>query len=160
MGEGRIPVLLDQLGGVATRGELIDAGGSPEMVDLFAWYRRILRTRRGLYVSVGTSPLVIRALKAGGRLACVSALAYHRDPVPTVGEARDMELHVLIERGVSRARAEEGEKIVFHWTRKRLEGSRVAVSEEVALAQAEACRGGTRARAEACRGGREAEGRG
>ena len=125
---------LRKLGGVATRQELIAAGSSKETVDLAVYYRSIVIPRRGWYALPGTPEAVVRAIRVGGRLACISALAYYR------GEAAEGPLHLDVPRGASRLRTAGETGLVLHWRRRRLEGDRVAVTESVALRQASRCR--------------------
>jgi len=120
---------MEELGGVASRGELI-ARCPAVLVDLAYYYRAIVPVRRGLYVLPGTDERILRALRVGGRLACVSALAYYRD------EPDDGPVHVLVEAGASRL-AREG--AVVHWTRRAIVGRRAVVAWETAVAQARAC---------------------
>ncbi|MGV8894939.1 MAG: hypothetical protein ACOH10_01595 [Rhodoglobus sp.] len=68
---------LERLGGYASRAELIAAGCWPEMVDMGLYYRQILRVRRGHYASIDTPMQVLKALRVGGTLACVSAVDYY-----------------------------------------------------------------------------------
>jgi hypothetical protein len=120
------------LGGIASRDELLAARLWPEEIDLSRRYGRILRVRRGWYASLGTSPLVLRALRVGGRLACVSALAWYEGREVPKEEA----VHVLVRYGASRL----GGGAVVHWTRRELEGTRLVVSERVARLQEAGCR--------------------
>jgi hypothetical protein len=116
------------------------------MIDLSLYYRKILRVRQGQYASVGTPPAVLRALRVGGRLACVSALAYYEQgggsesgPGASDGAKGDP-LHVLVKHGASRLGIHAREPVVVHWTRREVEGTRLIVSERVARAQAVGCR--------------------
>jgi hypothetical protein len=148
-----IPKALESLGGFAHRHELVGMGCWPAMIDLSLYYRKILRVRQGQYASVGTPPAVLRALRVGGRLACVSALAYYeRGRAPAGRGRRDGgasgrgaggagdPLHVLVRRGASRLGIRAGEAVVVHWTRREVEGTRLVVSERAARAQAAWCR--------------------
>lgn len=140
--------MLDHLGGVATRRRLEAEGAHPELVTLAWKVGLIRRVRRGLYVSVGTPVLFMRALRVGGQLACVSALEYF-------GEATepDHRLHVLVRSNASRLRdADTGaaldrrrgtasdSDIVLHWTRRPIEGGPAIVDRATARRQAAACR--------------------
>ena len=120
-------------GGFASRRELLAMGCWPDFIDLSVRYRRILPVRKGYYASVDLHPLILRALRAGGRLACTTALAWYQgQPV-----SRFEPVHVVVPRnasGVDRRGA------VVHWTRRELEGTRTLVSEEVARWQARSCR--------------------
>ena len=133
-----IPEALESLGGFAHRHELVGEGCWPAMIDLSLYYRKILRVRQGQYASVGTPPAVLRALRVGGRLACVSALAYYQlGRQPGAGAEGDP-LHVLVRHGASRLGIHE--PVVVHWTRREVEGTRLVVSERAARAQAAWCR--------------------
>ena len=120
-----------RLEGYASRDELAAETGWPEWIDIWLNYRKIVPVRRGHYVAPGLDERVVRALRVGGRLACVSALAYYENrPV-------DGPVHVLVTYGSSRLGADSS---VIHWTRRPLPGTRVVVSREVAEAQARHCR--------------------
>lgn len=119
------------LGGLARTYELYDAGYWQSMVQLHAGYKKILHVRKGWWATKDTPPDVIAARKAGGRLACVSALQYHG-----IGKGDDL-LHVALERS-SRHPHDPG--VVAHWSRRTLAGTRAAVSVEVAVEQARRCR--------------------
>jgi len=123
---------LARLGGIATRAELLRAGCWPESLTMSINYGKSRRVRPGWYASNDTPAAVVRAVRVGGRLACLSALAYHRgDEDPDV-------LHILVPRGASGLRVRD-EKVVVHWTRKPLDGTRHAVTEKFAEQQALAC---------------------
>jgi hypothetical protein len=124
---------LEQFGGIATRRELIAAGWAKEYIDMAVYYRTMIIPRRGWYALPGTPEVVIRAIRVGGRLACVSALAYHR------GEEVESPLHLVVPKSASRLRTGGEPGLVLHWSRRHLEGDRVAVSESVADRQARNC---------------------
>ena len=128
----RVPEALEALGGFATREELLRMRCWPEAIDLAVYYRLVIRVRRAQYASLGTDPAVLRALRFGGRLACVSALAYYAGEVSPA-------LQVLVRHGSSRHTRPPGEAVVVHWTRRDLAGSRLVVAEGVARAQAATC---------------------
>jgi hypothetical protein len=121
--------VLSSLGGVASRDELVAAGCWSGRIDLSIYYGKIIPVRRGRYVLPGTDPRLLRALRVGGRLACVSALAFYQDI------AYDGPVHVLVQHGASRL----GGPAVIHWTRLSLDGTRFVVSAEVAAQQARNC---------------------
>ena len=123
---------LESLGGFASRAELMQIGCSAEFIDLCVWYRRILPLRKGWYASRGTPTVILRALRVGGRLACVSALAWHEGRDVPVDEP----VHVLVRYGASRL----GTGAVVHWSRRDVAGSRTVVSVEAARTQAASCR--------------------
>ncbi len=125
-------------------GELVRKGYPADHVRLLAEYGRILRVRRGWYACNDVDPLAIRACRVGGRLACVSALAFHGLCPAEAGR-----LHVGVPRTASRLRdaltykeksAGETEiAVILHWSRREPTGDRLAVSVSEALAQAHAC---------------------
>lgn len=134
----RVPDALEKLGGFASRDELMRMRIYPYGIRLSVEYGKILRVRKGWYASLGTPAPVLRALRIGGRLACVSALAHHESPDGSWDDGTS-ELHVLVDRGASRLRVRANERVVIHWTRRHLDGTRMVVSKQVALSQAEAC---------------------
>jgi len=123
--------VVEELGGHASRRELLARGCDETFIKLSLWYRTIVPTRRGWYASRGTPQVILRALRVGGRLACVSAVAWHEGDVVTEP------VHVLVPYGVSHPRAAGA---VVHWTRRELRGSRLVVDEELARRQAATCR--------------------
>ena len=125
---------LEQLGGIASRRELIAAGVPEDWLPFALSYahRVVVRVRKGWYALRTAHPLLVRANRAGGMLACSSALKYY------AGEDEDGPVHVLVPAAASRLL--EGEARVIHYTRKRIRG-RLVVSLETARAQAQACRG-------------------
>lgn len=128
---------LARLGGVGRRAELIDAGWWDEHIAMAVTFRRIVRVRKGLYALPTVCSEALVALKVGGRLACLSALAHHEGRCPDPSEV----IHVEVRSTASRLRLPADQAVVIHWTRRRQAGSRVAVSEAVARGQAARCRG-------------------
>ena len=131
--EGMLPVdAVAQLGGHASRRELLALGCDETFIKLSLWYRTILPTRRGWYASRGTPEVLLRALRAGGRLACSSAVAWHE------GRAVDEPLHIVVPYGSSRV----GRGVLVHWSRREVEvgGNRLVVDEAAARWQAASCR--------------------
>ena len=125
---------MEEFGGYASRQELMAWGCAPEVIEMDLYYRKILRVRRGHYVTSGTPPQIMRALRVGGRLACVSALDFYAGR-----EDSDAPVHVLVPYGSSRLGVDPVGAAVIHWTRRELEGSRTVVSERIARSQAERC---------------------
>lgn len=82
--------VVDSLGGVASRDELLAALLDPADIDMSLYYGKILRVRRGWYASVNAPAAALKALRVGGRLACISALAwYDGEPVDGRREGRE-----------------------------------------------------------------------
>jgi hypothetical protein len=136
---------LERLGGFAKRAELVWLGVTADEIELAAWYgRRLIRVRKGWYANPREDPEVLRAWRVGGRLTCVSALAFHQ------GAAPGRVLHVEVPGSTARVRdpdyrrAPLGEHaaVVLHWARRPGPGTRRAVTVEHALAVASVC--GTR----------------
>jgi len=151
----RVAEAVEVLGGFATRDELLSMRCWAQSIDMGVYYGKILRVRQGQYASKNLPTEVLRALRVGGRLACVSALAlYAAGPassgiptcpdVPTgfgrwVWPELRPPLHVLVKHGSSRHGIEEGERVVLHWSRLDLPGTRLVVAENIARAQAARC---------------------
>ena len=122
-----------ELGGVARRMDLERYGCSADQIYLAVNYRNVIKVRRGVYASTGTSPLIVRALRVGGRLACLSALEYYglAEPQPHI--------HVEVKANASRLRIEQ-RGVVVHWTRLPQKGSPLVVSPDRARVQTLTCR--------------------
>ena len=126
--------LIERHGGIATTWEL--AHVPRNVLDVAAMYGTVLHIKKGLWGLPTLDPLVVAAQRAGGRLACVSALVFHG-----VIEPGDHALHVCAPEGVVswRPRGQKS-KVVRHWSRRALPGDRLAVSAETAWAQFALCR--------------------
>jgi hypothetical protein len=117
---------------VRTR-ELLAIGMDTEMIRWSRNYRKLIHVRQGWWALPGTNEVLLRAWRAGGRLACVSALTFH-------GRTLDLSepLHIEVPEHSSRPRTPG---TCVHWSRDQANGDRRAVSVEVAWAQTVACRG-------------------
>lgn len=62
---------------MATADELRQAGVSSRAVQRSCAAGEIFRIRRGVYASASTHPAILRALRVGGALTCVSGAAFH-----------------------------------------------------------------------------------
>jgi hypothetical protein len=116
---------------VRTR-ELIAIGENDELIRIARNYGRILHVRQGWWALPGTPEVLVRAWRAGGRLACVSALAFH-GVLPDLGDP----LHVEVGAASKGARTPD---VVVHWSTDQSDDDRRAVSVEVAVRQARRCR--------------------
>ena len=132
---------LRRYGGVVTTAEMYREGHTQSILFWSVRYGSILRVRRGIYCDPKLPADAVRALRVGGRLACVSALAHHG-----VIAAPDL-LHVSVQGSASRLRDPDTgrrggspDQTVIHWSRKRVAGDRIAVSVEEARRQAASCR--------------------
>ncbi len=133
---------IERLGGVASRWQLRSRGVSADALDVAAWYgRSIIRVRKGWYARADENPDAIRACRVGGRLTCVSAIAFHD------GSAPPPALHVEVPANAPRLRDPDDPRkrlgpdspVVVHWTRHPGPGDARAVTAAHAEAVAAAC---------------------
>ena len=89
---------ITRLGGVATTAELYRHGDTQSMLYWSERYGSIIRVRAGIYCLPSLDGEAIRALRVGGRLGCVSALAYHGVAPPPA------RLHVAVAANTPRLR--------------------------------------------------------
>jgi len=134
--------VIDSHEGLASRRELLVNGVDPGLIDLAAWYRRhLIRVRKGWYARPTERRDVLRAWRVGGRLTCVSAVAFHEgaEPGPV--------LHVEVPAGAVRLRDPDDRRrrlapdsaVVVHWTRHPGPGDRRAVDAAHAEAVVATC---------------------
>lgn len=64
-------------GGVISRARLVTLGAEPREISRLRHAGVLLVIRRGWYAIAGADPAVITAVRAGGTVTCVSALAFH-----------------------------------------------------------------------------------
>jgi len=62
---------------VATRSQLLAAGATPRSLTEAVRSRRLIRAREGYYAMPTVDPMLLQAVRIGGRLGCVSALERH-----------------------------------------------------------------------------------
>jgi hypothetical protein len=142
--------VLERGNGIATLQEFLTAGLDRELVRMAVDYGRIVRIRKGWYGVTDLTDDVVRAVRVGGRLGCVSALNFHGaiELAPGLAARTEHTLHVSVHRGAVRLRHSDAGKLgvpvredrgtQVHWTRS-VTGDRRAVSIEAALAQAARC---------------------
>jgi len=128
----KVTEALARRGGVATRAELEGMGCDPETLQMAVDYGNAIKVRRGVYASLGTPELALRALRVGGLLACASALEFYGIAGPSA------KLHVQVAANASRFRIGD-EDVVLHWKRRREYSGRLAVLPETARRQARLC---------------------
>ena len=117
----------------------------PEYVRISCNYGNLLMIRKGWYCHPRVRSDVIAAVRVGGRLACVSALAYYGE-----GAAPER-LHVALPPGSARPRSpvdhrrrlDPRDSVVLHWSSVPLSGDRAAVALETARWQAQRCAAAT-----------------
>lgn len=136
---------IEALGGAITTAELRRFGCDRDIVQGMVACGTIVRARRGWYVPRGAADDVIAAIRVGGRLACVSALAHHG-----FAASAPSALHVEVPANASRLRLGL-RPVVLHWVGDPRDGSRRngsqrdgdrrACSIPTALGQATRCRG-------------------
>ena len=118
------------LGGLARTSELYALDYWQSLLQWSKWYGTIIHVSKGWWAAPDTPELAIAARRAGGRLACVSALQLY-------GESEgDGLLHVALERSSKKPR---DPAVVALWSRRALPGTRLAVSVETARRQAALC---------------------
>lgn len=131
--------LLDEIerrGGIASTRELTRDRIDREFLLLAGQYGRILRVRKGWWAHPDLPAHLLEAHRAGGRLACVSALAHHGVIAPIDGR-----VHVSAPEGVRKWRpGRRRADVVRHWSRHPCPGDRMAVTVDAALAQFALCR--------------------
>jgi very-short-patch-repair endonuclease len=91
----------------------------------------LIRLRRGMYARPGVADEVADAVRVGGKLTCVSALAFHG-----VWTMPHPDLHVLVSSGVAVA-PRVGHRL--HWTHARLDLEHAVDSPTHAVAVAVEC---------------------
>jgi len=133
---------IERFGGLACRWQLRAFGVSADEIDVAAHYgRHVIRVRKGWYARADENRDVIRACRVGGRLTCVSALAFHD------GSAPPPALHVEVPANTPRLRDPDRRReplrpdspVVVHWTRHPGPGDSRAVTAAHAEAVAAAC---------------------
>jgi hypothetical protein len=133
---------IDQLGGLATRWQLRSFGISHDAIDVAAYYgRQVVRVRKGWYARADENREVIRACRVGGRLTCVSAIAFHD------GSTAPPVLHVEVPANSPRLRDPDRRRrslgpdspVVVHWARYPGPGDARAVTAEHAESVAARC---------------------
>jgi very-short-patch-repair endonuclease len=113
---------LRERGGIASTAMLETVGVSPRQVERAAANGTVDRLRRGWYAVPDASKPVVRAVRAGGALACVSAL-----DAMGVWTMPDPRLHVVIPRGT---RSVAGTSIRLHRSKRERTGFPVETPAE------------------------------
>jgi hypothetical protein len=132
----RILRIIDRRGGIAATRELRAEGVDRDMLDIAVQYGRVMRVRKGWWARPEMPRLPLLAHRAGGRLACVSALEYHGIIEPVPGR-----VHISAPAGVSRWRpGQPRSDAIRHWSRRVQPGDRMAVTVDVAWEQFALCR--------------------
>ena len=124
--------LLDEHHGLVKTSELLAVGEDTEMLRWAQGYGVLIHVRQGWWARPGTPAPLLQAWRAGGRLACVSALAFHGETLDITGP-----LHIEIP---ARGPGAVLPGFVVHWASDQRNGDRRAVSVEVARRQASRCR--------------------
>ncbi|MGO4105468.1 DUF559 domain-containing protein [Leifsonia sp. YAF41] len=131
--------------GVAPRRELLAAGVSRNQVTSAVHLGLIVRVRQGWYALPGLDTDVIRAVRVGGRLACVSAARHYGW---AVGE--NVGLHVCVSTHTSklhspdepteRMSAHASPGVTLHWeNEQRLEAAHPVTSRRDTVLQLATC---------------------
>ncbi|HEX7835640.1 MAG TPA: hypothetical protein VF479_09260 [Pseudolysinimonas sp.] len=125
---------IDRWGGIASTSELAASGVERSILDIAVMYGKVIRVRKGLWSRPELPREVLDAHRAGGRLACVSALAFHGVIEPVDG------LHVAAPFDVTKWKPRPRRDVVRHWSRRPIPGDKLAVTVEAAWAQFALCR--------------------
>ena len=132
----RILEVIDRAGGLATTREIAGHRVDMDFFYIAAYHGKVLRVRKGLWARPDLDPVVLEAQLAGGRLACVSALAYHGVIAQVPGPVHVSAPHGVLKWHPGRRSA----PAVRHWSRRRVAGDRFAVAVDEAWAQFGLCR--------------------
>jgi len=124
--------LFAQHHGLVRTRELLAIGMDDEWIRIARNYGAFVHVRHGWWALPGTPERLLQAWRAGGRLACVSALAFHGVSLDLGGP-----LHIEVAAG-SKGALQPGTRV--HWSTSQSNGDRRAVSVEVAWRQAARCR--------------------
>lgn len=132
-----------RFGGVLTTAELHRNDVPKTMIEIFVGWK-LFRIRRGWYGIPGLGDEVVRAVRVGGRVGCLSALAHHGEvPLPR-------QLHVAVRANAAGFRSPDDpnlpldvvrDGVVLHWMRRADTGDRQAVGLYAARQQAAKCDG-------------------
>jgi len=99
---------------IATRNELRSSGLTDRHLAVAVQSGALIRVRRGYYAHTGTDTALVRAVRVGGRLACVSALRSRGI------FGFDTYTHVHLHRSASRLRSPEAAVPLVHRRELRL----------------------------------------
>ena len=125
-----------RLGGLAESRDLYSHPDDREFLRIAHRYGRIVHVCRGWWATHDTPVDAIDARRAGGKLACVSAVRFYRgDGASLPGEI----IHVAVPRNASRLRGRSKREVIYHWCGAETGGSILAVSLELAQAQMARC---------------------
>ena len=139
LGLTTVQVLILRRGGIASTAQLLASGEEWEGINIAANYRRIQHICKGWWAMPGIAAELVAARRAGGQLACISALTFRGLASDSVSS--DHALHVLVPHSASRRRKStaDGRPIVYHFARRAPSGRAPVVSAAVAREQMRTC---------------------
>ncbi|KJC64157.1 hypothetical protein TZ00_11640 [Agreia bicolorata] len=108
-------------GGVASRGTLLSLGATPRMIDRARSLHILQSVRRGIYASAQADLDQRRAIRLGGKVACLSALRRNR-----VWAGIDTRLHVCVRRSAHHLHVQEAASVGLPATSRRSDTNFVA----------------------------------
>jgi very-short-patch-repair endonuclease len=136
--------VLGGAGGAATRRVLLRSGFSPRLLARLVATGEVVRPMRGWYALPELPSEIIRSVRVGGCVACVSAARLYGLAVPA-GDT----LHVWVSPGSGRLREPDDrsrrldpsvdKRVVLHWNDHALDRSELVVPLDRCLAQVVAC---------------------
>ena len=124
-------------GGIASTAYLLALDNDWEWIKMGVDYGRLIKVCKGWWALPGIAEEVLEARRAGGLLACASALEFRG----LRREGSTTALHVLVPHTASRrpATTNAGRPLVFHYSRRPLSSRGPVVSADMALEQAGHC---------------------
>ena len=125
-------------GGIASTAHLLALDNDWEWINMGVDYGRLIKVCKGWWALPGIAAEVLEARRAGGVLACASALEFRG----LRAEGSTVALHVLVPHTASRRSnaTKAGRSVVSHYSRRPLPGPGPVVSAAIALEQAARCR--------------------
>ncbi len=129
------------LGGIARTRDLRAMGMSDQDIRFAVGYGNLRRVRNGWYTLPGVDARLIEAVRLGGRLACVSALAFHADGGADAAASSpgDGCVHIEVPANVPTPRAARAAGARIHWARTPSPGTNALVDRDTAVRQAREC---------------------
>jgi hypothetical protein len=127
---------ITRLGGIASSGDLYSHPNDREFLRIAHRYGRIIHICRGWWATLDVPDNALDARRAGGRLACVSAMRFYKGERASPS---DEALHVAVPRNASRLRGRSKRAVIYHWGGDDVGGSILAVSVTTAEKQMARC---------------------
>jgi len=121
-------------GGIVRVRDLHAIGLRDQDIRIAVGYGSLRRIRNGWYALPGADERLVDAVRLGGRLACVSAIALHD------GTSAPRTVHIEVPSNVPTPAAARAAGARLHWARRPSPGTVALVDRDAAAIQAAACR--------------------